>query len=61
LLVPDFESSHGLLGTPFGGNHLACAAAIAVLDTRSENLIRHEEVAKSFMKELETHARSNRR
>ena len=56
LVSPDFESSHGLLGTTFGGNHLACAAAIAVLDViRSENLIRHaEEVAKSFMSELET-------
>ncbi len=32
LIHPRFRASHGLLGTTFGGNHLACAAAIAVLD-----------------------------
>lgn len=32
LLAPHFEARPGLLGTTFGGNHLACAAAIAVLD-----------------------------
>ncbi len=32
LLHPKFEAKHGLLGTTFGGNHLACAAGIAVLD-----------------------------
>jgi acetylornithine aminotransferase len=32
LINPMFEASHGLLGTTFGGNHLACASAIAVLD-----------------------------
>lgn len=32
LVSPKFESKHGLLGTTFGGNHLACAAGIAVLD-----------------------------
>ncbi|SHF45261.1 aspartate aminotransferase family protein [Chryseobacterium vrystaatense] len=40
LIHPKFESSNGLLGTTFGGNHLACAAAIAVLDVmKDENLI----------------------
>jgi acetylornithine aminotransferase len=40
LISPDFEASHGLLGTTFGGNHLACAAAIAVLDVmKSEQLV----------------------
>ena len=40
LIHPKFEASYGLLGTTFGGNHLACAAAIAVLDViRDENLI----------------------
>jgi acetylornithine aminotransferase len=29
---PKFTASYGLLGTTFGGNHLACAAGIAVLD-----------------------------
>ena len=33
LIAPHFEARPGLLGTTFGGNHLACAAAIAVLDT----------------------------
>ena len=32
LISPDFEASFGLLGTTFGGSHLACTAAIAVLD-----------------------------
>ena len=32
LISPVFEASYGLLGTTFGGNHLACTAAIAVLD-----------------------------
>ncbi|MFN1218716.1 aspartate aminotransferase family protein [Chryseobacterium kwangjuense] len=40
LIHPKFEASNGLLGTTFGGNHLACAAAIAVLDVmEDENLI----------------------
>jgi acetylornithine/N-succinyldiaminopimelate aminotransferase len=32
LISPDFKASHGLLGTTFGGNHLACAAGLAVLE-----------------------------
>ena len=32
LISPDFLPSYGQLGTTFGGNHLACAAALAVLD-----------------------------
>ncbi len=32
LIHPQFKASHGLLGTTFGGNHLACAAAVAVLE-----------------------------
>ena len=32
LISPKFKATHGMLGTTFGGNHLACAAAIAVLD-----------------------------
>ena len=32
LIEPHFEARPGLLGTTFGGSHLACAAAIAVLD-----------------------------
>ena len=32
LIAPHFEARPGMLGTTFGGNHLACAAAIAVLE-----------------------------
>lgn len=32
LLSEDFQASYGLLGTTFGGNHLACAAGLAVLE-----------------------------
>ncbi len=32
LISPIFQPVHGMLGTTFGGNHLACAAAISVLD-----------------------------
>lgn len=40
LIAPHFEAKHGMLGTTFGGNHLACAAAIAVLDViEGENLV----------------------
>lgn len=40
LIHPKFQASNGLLGTTFGGNHLACAASIAVLDVmKDENLI----------------------
>ncbi|HBG58903.1 MAG TPA: aspartate aminotransferase family protein [Porphyromonadaceae bacterium] len=36
LISPHFEAKKGMLGTTFGGNHLACAAAIAVLDVMKE-------------------------
>lgn len=40
LIAPHFEPWPGMLGTTFGGNHLACAAAIAVLDViREEKLV----------------------
>lgn len=40
LIHPKFEAKYGLLGTTFGGNHLACAAGLAVLEViESENLI----------------------
>jgi acetylornithine aminotransferase len=32
LISPAIKPSYGMLGTTFGGNHLACAAAIAVLE-----------------------------
>lgn len=40
LISPEFEARKGMLGTTFGGNHLACAAALAVIDViEQENLI----------------------
>ena len=40
LISPKFTASYGLLGTTFGGNHLACAAGIAVLDViKSQKLM----------------------
>ncbi len=40
LIHPKFKASHGLLGTTFGGSHLACAAALAVVEVIGrENLL----------------------
>ncbi len=36
MIAPFFEAQYGMLGTTFGGNHLACAAAIAVLDVMKD-------------------------
>lgn len=36
LIAPHIQSKHGMLGTTFGGNHLACAAALAVLEVMEE-------------------------
>lgn len=42
LIAPHIQPKHGLLGTTFGGNHLACAAALAVLEVmEKDNLIEH--------------------
>lgn len=40
LISPEIEAKKGMLGTTFGGNHLACAAAIAVLEVmKDEKLV----------------------
>jgi acetylornithine/N-succinyldiaminopimelate aminotransferase len=40
LIAPHIQPRHGMLGTTFGGNHLACAAALAVLEViEADNLI----------------------
>ena len=40
LISPDFKPVYGQLGTTFGGNHLACAAALAVIDVfEKEHLV----------------------
>lgn len=54
LISPEIEAKKGMLGTTFGGNHLACAAAIAVLDVmEQENLIENAaKVGEFLIKEL---------
>lgn len=50
LIHPDFKASYGLLGTTFGGNHLACAAGLAVLEViESENLMEKAEQMGAFL------------
>jgi acetylornithine aminotransferase len=40
IISPKFKAKHSMLGTTFGGNHLACAAALAVLEViEKESLI----------------------
>ncbi len=52
LIHPEIKASFGLLGTTFGGNHLACTASITVLDVlEKENLMQHsKEVSDYFIK-----------
>ena len=54
LIAPHFEAKKGMLGTTFGGNHLACAAGIAVLDIfEQENLVANaREVGAYLIEEL---------
>lgn len=54
LISPMFKAKYGLLGTTFGGNYLACAAAIAVLDViKDENLIANAAtIGNYFIEEL---------
>lgn len=54
LIAPKFAPVHGQLGTTFGGNHLGCAGAIAVLDVmESEGLVKNAaEVGEYIMTEL---------
>ena len=54
IVSPKIEPWHGMLGTTFGGNHLACAAALAVLKViREENLVENAAVmGKYFMEGL---------
>lgn len=55
LIHPDIEAKHGMLGTTFGGNHLACAAGLAVLNTiETEKLIDNvNSVSEYFISEAE--------
>ena len=59
LISPEFKPVYGQLGTTFGGNHLACAAALAVLDVfEEENLVENARVVGDYLieklKELES-------
>lgn len=50
LISPAIEAHKGMLGTTFGGNHLACAAALAVLDVmEAENLIENAATVGSYL------------
>jgi len=52
LLSPDFEPWYGQLGSTFGGNHLACTAATAVLEViEDEQLIRNAAEVGSYFKQ----------
>lgn len=55
LISPKFKASHGLLGTTFGGNHLACAAANAVLEIMEEEQLidNAEKLGQYLMQELQ--------
>ena len=54
LISPKFEAVYGRLGTTFGGNHMACTAALAVLDViKAEKLIENAaNVGEHLMDEL---------
>jgi acetylornithine aminotransferase len=54
LIAPHISPKHGMLGTTFGGNHLACAAALAVLEVmEQEKLMENAETrGKELMEAL---------
>lgn len=53
-IAPKFKPWHGMLGTTFGGNHLACAAALAVLEImEQDNLMQNAtEIGEYLIQEL---------
>ncbi|MEM6768036.1 MAG: aminotransferase class III-fold pyridoxal phosphate-dependent enzyme [Bacteroidota bacterium] len=55
LISPEIESWYGMLGTTFGGNHLACVATLAVLEViEQDRLMDHTAtLGAAWMKELE--------
>ncbi len=62
LIAPEFKPVYGQLGTTFGGNHLACAAAMAVLDVfGNEGLVENAHLVGEYMiKELKEMQQRNR-
>jgi acetylornithine aminotransferase len=63
LIAPQFRPVYGQLGTTFGGNHLACAAALAVLDImEDEQLVRNAaDVGAYLMERLQSLAGHDKR
>lgn len=61
LISPQFKAVFGQLGTTFGGNHLACAAALAVLDViEEEHLVENAaSVGSCLLAQLKTLAAEN--
>jgi acetylornithine/N-succinyldiaminopimelate aminotransferase len=52
LIAPHLQAKHGMLGTTFGGNHLACAAALAVLEViETENLMQNANELGAYLME----------
>lgn len=52
LINPRFVPTYGMLGTTFGGNHLACAASLAVLDViKEQNLVENAAIVGSYLME----------
>lgn len=52
LISPNIPASYGMLGTTFGGNHLACTAALAVLDViENEHLVENAAKVGSYLLE----------
>lgn len=50
LIHPDIKASLGLLGTTFGGNHLACSAAITVLNVlKNDSLMEHAKEVSNYI------------
>ena len=50
LISPEFAPVYGQLGTTFGGNHLACASALAVLDVmEEENLVENARIVGDYL------------
>ena len=50
LISPDFEPVYGQLGTTFGGNHMACTAALAVLDVfENEGLVENTHLVGEYL------------
>ena len=50
IISPKFKAKHSMLGTTFGGNHLACAAALAVLEViESESLMQNAEMIGKYL------------